>query len=162
MKTIFFLFMAISIAYGQSPETDHYANFHVEGNAAYWSKRYEIPTALVKDGIMSSGNLKNYQMGERGVYADLVDLIPKQGADLFGGKATIQQDSLGYTVTLRGINMKAGSNKVVAMSVMTGVQAGGTLQAFETVYVKNGKLKPSARKSFEILNDAFTRAFEFR
>jgi hypothetical protein len=142
-------------------ETDKYVNFHVANNAASWIKHYSKPGAAIKDGIMSNAYLRNMQVGESKLYAEMVDFIPKQGSDIFGGKAIIVPDSTGYSVTLKGISMKMGTNRTATMAIFTGVQMNGAVQSFDNIFIKNGKFKLSGRKSMDELDIYFTRLFDF-
>lgn len=161
MKTLFFLLLVgISNCYGQNPETDQHANFHVAGKSGYWTKRYSISNAPIKDGILSSGNLRNLLQGEQKVYADLIDYIPKKGADLVSGKVIVVPDSAGYIVTVKDLNFKPGASKAAFMTMQTGVQS-TPANPFDYMFVKDGKLKPKGYKSLEFLNDHFTQLFEF-
>jgi len=141
-------------------ETDQYSNFHVEGNAGYWRRHYSFPNASVKNAILSSGNLRNYQESEQKIYAELFDYIFKKGSDLVGGKVIVTTDSIGYTVTLRGISFKPGTNKMAAAHAYR-VQVNGMINSFDTMFIKDGKLKPNGRKSMDTLNDSFMQLFEF-
>ena len=136
-----------------------YLGFIHDGKSFFWRKHFDLGERI-ENRLPELFQVKNITQDRAKTYADLVDFIPKNGGNLYSGRIIAENDSIGYTITLRGISARMGSNSNAAMSILAGVQSNST--PWEVApKMKNGKFTDNTKKGLTILDEQFTQLFSF-
>ncbi len=138
---------------------ENFLGFIHDGKSFFWQKHFDFGERI-ENRLPELFQVKNITHDRGKTYGDLVDFILKNGGNLYSGRIIAENDSMGYTITLRGISARMGFNSNVAMSIFAGVYSNNTPRDV-TPKMKDGRFTESTKKELAILDERFTRLFSF-
>jgi hypothetical protein len=140
-----------------------FLNFTTDGTTITWSNRFPQKESLL-EAAYNCGNISNIKELNGKIYADLNNVMTKNGADIFGGRLILIPDSSGYKAQVKNFTMKMGYDRTVMLAVLTGVQKSNESLSFDGMIIKNGQLKQNsaAQKYLSSLDAKLTQILSFK
>ncbi len=158
MRRFVFVVLLFVVATFARAQEQVFSNFHCDGKVVWWERRYDGARKDLAEAILSNGNLKSVQELNGKYFAEVIDYLPKEGYNLFSGRAIITQDSLGYVVSFKTISYKLGSRSRSKARTLSGSgDIGAAKYNLDDALIKKGEFKTG--KPLIEVDEFFTKLF---
>ncbi|MBS1542433.1 MAG: hypothetical protein JST14_02260 [Bacteroidetes bacterium] len=160
MKRLITLVFLTALVFPAVGQLDSYAHFYYNGRAIWYEQSIKNPGVNLEQWLMSRSCFRNYRQEKTRISVDMVEFIPKKGANLYFGFVTFTPDSVGYKVKVMNITYKLGADALFSMSSYPGFNGSNPEVKLEEFYARGGKFKRSSK--LKNLSAAFDMLFDYK